>query len=107
MNQFHHVSVLLWECIEGLNIKPDGIYVDGTVGGAGHSYEIASRLTQGGQLIGLDRDPDAVKAATDAGAAAAEKVGELISVHVIARPHTEVDVILPKGRPQQNHPQGK
>jgi ethanolamine utilization protein EutM len=49
----------------------------------------------------------AVKAATDAGAAAAEKVGELISVHVIARPHTEVDVILPKGRAAQNHPQGK
>ena len=52
-------------------------------------------------------DVGAVKAATDAGAAAAEKVGELISVHVIARPHTEVDVILPKGRPQQNHPQSK
>ncbi len=52
-------------------------------------------------------DVGAVKAATDAGAAAAEKVGELISVHVIARPHTEVDVILPKGRTQQNHTQGK
>ena len=52
-------------------------------------------------------DVGAVKAATDAGDAAAEKVGELISVHVIARPHTEVDVILPKGRTQQNHPQGK
>ena len=52
-------------------------------------------------------DVGAVKAATDAGAAAAEKVDELISVHVIARPHTEVDVILPKGRTQQNHPQGK
>ena len=52
-------------------------------------------------------DVGAVKAATDAGAAAAEKVGELISVHVIARPHTEVDVILPKGRTQQNHPQSK
>ena len=52
-------------------------------------------------------DVGAVKAATDAGAAAAEKVGELISVHVIARPHTEVDVILPNGRTQQNHPQSK
>ena len=52
-------------------------------------------------------DVGAVKAATDAGAAAAEKVGELISVHVIARPHTEVDVILPKGRSVQHPPQGK
>ena len=62
----------------------------------------------GGLVTVMGRgDVGAVKAATDAGAAAAEKVGELISVHVIARPHTEVDVILPKGRTQQNHPQGK
>lgn len=63
--EFVHVPVLLQETLEGLNIRPDGIYVDGTVGGAGHSFEIASRLTQGGLLIGLDRDPDAVKAATE------------------------------------------
>lgn len=63
--EFVHVPVLLQETLESLAIRPDGIYVDGTVGGAGHSFEIASRLTQGGQLIGLDRDPDAVKAATD------------------------------------------
>ena len=63
--EFLHVPVLLQETLESLAVRPDGIYVDGTVGGAGHSYEIASRLTQGGQLIGLDRDPDAVKAATD------------------------------------------
>lgn len=62
---FVHIPVLLQETIEGLAIRPDGIYVDGTVGGAGHSYEIASRLTQGGRLIGLDRDPDAVRAATE------------------------------------------
>ena len=62
---FVHVPVLLQETLDSLAIRPDGIYVDGTVGGAGHSYEIASRLTQGGQLIGLDRDPDAVRAATD------------------------------------------
>jgi len=61
---FSHISVLLAECIEGLDIKPDGIYVDGTCGGAGHSCEIAKRLTDGGQLIGIDRDPDAIKAAT-------------------------------------------
>ena len=62
MSEFHHVSVLLDECIEGLNIKPDGIYVDGTLGGAGHSYHIAEELTTG-RLIGIDRDPVALKAA--------------------------------------------
>ncbi|MBP1548772.1 MAG: 16S rRNA (cytosine(1402)-N(4))-methyltransferase RsmH [Oscillospiraceae bacterium] len=61
---FSHISVLLAECIEGLDIKPDGIYIDGTCGGAGHSCEIAKRLTDGGRLIGIDRDPDAIKAAT-------------------------------------------
>ena len=61
-NEFHHVSVLLEECIEGLNIKPDGIYVDGTLGGAGHSSRIAARLTTG-RHIGIDRDPIALKAA--------------------------------------------
>lgn len=61
---FEHKPVLLTEVIEGLNIKPDGIYVDGTLGGAGHSYEIAARLTEGGRLIGIDRDEEAIKAAT-------------------------------------------
>ena len=61
-NEFHHVSVLLEECIEGLNIKPDGIYVDGTLGGAGHSSRIAAKLTTG-RHIGIDRDPVALKAA--------------------------------------------
>ena len=62
MSEFHHISVLLNECLEGLNIKPDGIYVDGTLGGAGHSSQIAKRLTTG-RLIGIDRDPVALKAA--------------------------------------------
>ena len=62
MSEFHHVSVLLEECIDGLNIKPDGIYVDGTLGGAGHSSQIVKRLTTG-RLIGIDRDPVALKAA--------------------------------------------
>lgn len=62
--EFKHFSVLLDECIEGLNINIDGIYVDGTAGGAGHSSEIAKRL-KGGRLIALDRDPDAVKIATE------------------------------------------
>ncbi len=61
---FKHNPVLLGEVLEGLNIKPDGIYVDGTLGGAGHSYEICSRL-KGGRLIGIDQDEDAVKAASD------------------------------------------
>ena len=62
--EFHHIPVLLNECIEGLNIKPDGIYIDGTAGGAGHSKEIAKRLDTG-ILLALDRDPDAVAVATE------------------------------------------
>ena len=62
MSEFHHVSVLLNECIEGLAIKPDGIYVDGTLGGAGHSSQIVKHLTTG-RHIGIDRDPVALKAA--------------------------------------------
>ena len=62
MSAFHHISVLLNECIEGLNIRPDGIYVDGTLGGAGHSFQIAARLKDG-KLIGIDRDQVALKAA--------------------------------------------
>lgn len=63
--EFVHIPVLLHEVLDGLAIRPDGIYVDGTVGGAGHSTEIAKRLTDGGRLIGFDRDPDAVAVATE------------------------------------------
>lgn len=63
--EFTHVPVLLTETIKGLAIRPDGIYIDGTVGGAGHSREIASRLGENGLLIGLDRDLDAVSVATE------------------------------------------
>ena len=73
MSDFHHVSVLLEECIENLNIKPDGIYVDGTLGGAGHSSEIVKRLTTG-RLIGIDRDPVALKAAGERLAPWADRV---------------------------------
>lgn len=62
--EFKHISVLLDETINSLNIKPDGIYVDGTAGGAGHSLAIAKRL-KNGRLIALDQDPDAVKTATE------------------------------------------
>ena len=61
--EFQHKSVLLDECIEGLNIRPDGIYLDGTLGGAGHSSQIAARLTTG-RLIGVDRDTVALEAAS-------------------------------------------
>ena len=61
--KFSHVSVLLYECMDGLDIKPDGIYVDGTAGGGGHSFEIASRL-QSGRLVAIDRDAEAIQAAS-------------------------------------------
>ena len=61
MKDFHHISVLLEECLEGLDIKPHGIYVDGTLGGAGHSSHIVQRLVSG-RLIGIDRDPVALEA---------------------------------------------
>lgn len=61
--EFKHVPVLYEECMDNLNIKPDGIYVDGTLGGGGHAYGIGERLSENGMLIGIDRDRDALKAA--------------------------------------------
>ena len=61
---FKHIPVMLYECIDNLDIKSDGIYVDGTLGGAGHSSEIVKRLNSSGKLIGLDRDDDAIAAAS-------------------------------------------
>lgn len=63
--EFSHKSVLLGETIEGLQIKPDGIYVDGTLGGGGHSYEICKRLSDKGRLIGIDQDAAAIEAASE------------------------------------------
>ncbi len=63
--EFQHTPVLLHEVIESLNIRPSGVYVDGTLGGAGHSREIAIRLTQGGRLIGIDQDKDAIAASSE------------------------------------------
>ncbi len=62
--EFKHKSVLLEETVDGLAVKPDGIYVDGTLGGGGHSYEICRRLSGKGRLIGIDQDEDAIAAAT-------------------------------------------
>ena len=63
--EFKHKPVMLNECIEGLNINKNGIYVDGTLGGAGHSKEIAKRLSEKGILIGIDRDEEALAAAKE------------------------------------------
>lgn len=76
--KFSHVSVLLRECIEALNIKPNGIYVDCTAGGGGHSLEIVKRLTDGGRLIAIDRDEDALRAA---GARLADYADRVTFVH--------------------------
>ena len=62
--EFKHTSVLLWETIENLEIKPDGIYVDGTLGGGGHSFHICEKLGEQGRLVGIDQDEDAIKAAS-------------------------------------------
>lgn len=72
--EFGHISVLLDETIENLNIKPDGIYVDGTLGGGGHSYQIAKRLSDKGRLIGIDQDEDAICAAKERLAEFADRV---------------------------------
>lgn len=85
--EFRHIPVLLNQCIEGLNINPDGIYVDCTAGGGGHSSAIAANLSGMGQLISLDRDPDAVKAAS-------ARLAEFPNAHVIHRNYSELDTVL-------------
>ncbi len=71
---FEHKSVLLYETVDSLNIRPDGIYVDGTLGGGGHAYEVCRRLGEHGRLIGIDQDEDAIRAAGQRLKAFADKV---------------------------------
>ncbi len=85
--KFNHVSVLLNECIENLNIKADGIYVDGTLGGAGHSYEIAKKLSNKGKLIGIDRDTEALQAAK-------QKLKEFSNIEYVHGNHDDIKSIL-------------
>lgn len=95
--KFSHVSVLLAETIEGLDIKPEGVYIDGTCGGGGHSLEIAKRLS-GGRLLGIDRDPDAVSAARErlAGYNAKVVLGNYSDIRAVAEAEgiTAADGIL-------------
>ena len=86
--EFQHKSVLLQECIDALNIRPDGIYLDGTLGGAGHSSQIACRLTEGGRLIGVDRDRTALAAAKERLAPYADRVT------LVHSNFAEIDAIL-------------
>lgn len=86
--EFQHKSVLLQECIDALNICPDGIYLDGTLGGAGHSSQIARRLTEGGRLIGVDRDRTALAAAKERLAPYADRVT------LVHSNFAEIDAIL-------------
>lgn len=85
--EFKHKPVLLEECIKGLKIKQDGIYVDGTLGGAGHSKEIAKKLSSNGVLIGIDRDLEALSAAK-------ENLKEFNNVKYIHGNHDDIDIIL-------------
>ena len=84
---FNHKPVMLWECIQGLNIKPDGIYVDGTLGGAGHSKEIANRISENGLLIGIDRDEEAI-------CVAKERLSEFNNIKFVNDNHDNIKSIL-------------
>ena len=85
--EFKHNPVLLKECIEGLKIKPDGIYVDGTLGGGGHSKKILENLSENGILIGIDRDMDALESTK-------EKLKEYSNVKYIHANHDEIKDVL-------------
>ena len=85
--EFKHIPVLLQECIDGLNIKENGIYVDGTLGGAGHSSKIVEKLSKSGTLIGIDRDTEALKSAS-------EKLKDFNNVKYVHGNHDDIKNIL-------------
>lgn len=85
--EFSHKSVLLNETIEGLKIKPDGIYVDGTLGGAGHSSEVLKRLGPKGRLVGIDQDEAAIKTAT-------ERIGDFDNVTIVRSNYSRMAEVL-------------
>ena len=87
--EFKHKPVMLEECIQGLNIKPDGIYVDGTMGGAGHSIQIINKLSKNGILIGIDRDEEALIASQ-------ERLKQFQNVKYIHDNHNNIKQILEK-----------
>lgn len=87
IENFKHVPVLLKECLDGLNINPDGIYVDGTLGGAGHSEKIAKRISQKGLLLGIDRDEEAI-------CVAKERLKEFLNVQFVHDNHDHIKEIL-------------
>ena len=85
--EFKHIPVLLQECIDGLNIKENGIYVDGTLGGAGHSSKIVEKLSANGTLIGIDKDTEALKSAS-------EKLNNFNNVKYVHGNHDDIKKIL-------------
>ena len=85
--EFKHKPVMLKECIQGLQIKLNGIYVDGTLGGAGHSKEIAKKLNNTGRILGIDRDEEALKAAK-------ENLKEFNNITYIKGNHDDIKEIL-------------
>ena len=87
IENFNHVPVLLDECIDGLNINPDGIYVDGTLGGAGHSSQIVKRISKSGLLLGIDRDEEAIYVAK-------ERLKEFSNVKFVHDNHDNIKKIL-------------
>ena len=86
---FKHVSVLLHETVDGLNVRPDGIYVDATLGGCGHAFEVCSRLGDKGRFVGIDQDADAIKAAGERLAGFGEKVTIIRSNYRDMRPQLQ------------------
>ena len=87
--EFNHIPVMLEECINSLNINPDGIYIDGTMGGAGHSFHIAKRLSEKGLLIGIDRDEEALEVAK-------ERLKEFNNIKFVHDNHDNIKNVIEK-----------